>query len=338
MGNVLPRMLVTRIGALGDVCMMIPVVRELERYFEVDWLIRDCYESAVQSFPQLRCRTIGVSPAPGDVLASDDPLIDRLRARNYEYCLDFSHWPVVSDLVSHLSSIPVRAITRDPKQDALLAVNPLGLNLEQSFNCVVDVDPKMHQVDKWRTLIRGSCGLEIGLNWPLPPQRGPGNALRIFVHPHAGKSNKIWPPGRFAEVLSTLARRRPVHCVIHKARGSLARSVQWRLLLSRCTSEVVPIDPSLNRLRQQLQLADLAIGCDSGPMHFASLLGTATLVVYGPYSPNEFSPLWRTADVIPKQFGDPASAIPASRVQARLEALVTQLESSEEVRGYPKRP
>ncbi len=338
MGTLLPRMLVTRIGALGDVCMMIPIVCELEKSFEVDWLIRDCYESVVRSFPQLRCRTIGVNSAPGDVFAPDDPLIARLRACHYDYCLDFSHWPVVSDLVSHLSNIPVRAITRDPQQDALLAVNPLGLNLEQSFNCVVDVDPTMHQVDKWRELIRGCCGIEIGLNWPLPPQRRPGNALRIFVHPHAGKLNKIWPPGRFAAVLSTLARRRPVHCVIHKARGSLARAVRWRLLFSRGTTEVAPMDSSFGTLRQQLQLADLAIGCDSGPMHFASLLGTATLVVYGPYRPNEFSPLWRTAAVVPEQCGDPVSAIPASRVQAHLETLVAQLESAEEVQGYPKLP
>jgi ADP-heptose:LPS heptosyltransferase len=159
--------------------------------------------------------------------------------------------------------------------------------------------------------------------------------LRVFVHPHAGKPNKIWPPGRFAAILSTLARRRPVHCVIHKARGSLARGVQWRLLFSRCTSEVIRIDPSFERLRQQLLQADLAIGCDSGPMHFASLLGTPTLVVYGPYSPNEFSPLWRTAAVVPSQAGQPASSIPASDAQARLEVLLAQLDSAAEIQGYP---
>ncbi len=327
-------MLVTRIGAFGDVCLLIPVVHELQRQFEVDWLIRDCYQPVVQSFGQLRCRMIGVNPEPDELISPNDPLIDRLRARNYDYCLDFSHWPVVSNLVSHLQNIPVRAITRDPRQDALLEVNSRGMKLEQPFNCVVDVDQSLHQVDKWRTLIHQSCGLEISLNWPLPPQRHPEDALRIFVHPHAGKSNKIWPARRFAAVLSTLARQRPVHCVIHKARGHLARAVQWRLLLSRCTTEVVPMDPTFGLLRQQLQRADLAIGCDSGPMHFASLLGTATLVIYGRYSPKEFSPLWRTAAVAPDRDNQPASSITTRRVQTQLEALVAQLESVVEIQGY----
>ena len=330
-----PRLLVTRIGAFGDVCLLIPVVHELERHFEVDWLIRDCYQPVVQGFDHLRCRTIGVNPTPDGRFESDDPLVKCLRARNYDYCLDFSHWPVVSHLVACLQDIPVRAITRDPQQDALLAVNPQGINLEHPFNCVVDVDPSMHQVDKWRTLIRESCGVEIAIRWPLPPQRPTGEVLRIFVHPHAGKPDKIWPPCQFATVLSALAKQRHIHCAIHKARGNLMRGVRWRLFFSRCTTEAVPMHPSFRLLRDQLEHADLAIGCDSGPMHFASLLGTPTLVIYGPYSPREFSPLWRTAAVVPDQQGQPASAIHPQRVQAQLEALLSRLDSSLEVPGYP---
>ncbi|MBS0206249.1 MAG: hypothetical protein JSS49_25425 [Planctomycetes bacterium] len=325
-----PRVLVIRIGAFGDICMLVPLVLELQRHFEVDWLIRDCYQPVAQQFPQLGCRTIGVQLAPDGQITAGDPLIDFLRSRHYDICIDFSHWPVVSRLVTHLQDIPVRAITRDPVQDMLLEVNPQQIPLEQAFNCVVDIDPRHHQVDKWRTLIQNACGQGLRLQWPLPPLRPPGEPLRVFVHPHAGKPNKLWPAARFAAILSSLARRRPIHVAIHRARGRLARSIQWRLLLSRCSYEVVPVEPTFRPLREQLQLADLAIGCDSGPMHFGSLLGSRTLVIYGPYSPREFGPLWRSTSVVPALDQQPASSVTTMQVETQLDAVLAQVDARAE--------
>lgn len=51
-------------------------------------------------------------------------LVAELTARRYECFFDFSHWPVVRWLAQQLSSIPVRAATHEPEQDALLRIPP----------------------------------------------------------------------------------------------------------------------------------------------------------------------------------------------------------------------
>jgi len=69
---------------------------------------------------------------------------------------------------------------------------------------------------------------------------------------------------------------------------------------------------------------DMALGCDSGPMHYAALLGTPTVVIYGPYRAAEFKPLWRSWSVEPADMGQPAVHVSAERVLAVLRPLVTE--------------
>jgi ADP-heptose:LPS heptosyltransferase len=116
-----------------------------------------------------------------------------------------------------------------------------------------------------------------------------------------------------------------VHCVINKVRRKTVRTLRWRLLFSAMTTEIAPLDPSFRRFRDLLFRTDLAIGCDSGPMHFASLLGVPTLVIYGRYPANEFAPLWRTEAVSPAAGMDP-DTVAVAAVEAALGRLIDRLQ------------
>ena len=319
-----PKLLIARIGAIGDICLLLPLVHALSRHFAVHWLIRDTHVPLVRAFPDVDCRLIGVSPGADPECPFPAELVAALRAEAYPALLDFSHWPCVAWLAGQLPDIAVRAVTVDPAQDALLGVPSGPPDAAAVFTHLVPVPPGAHQMTKWLILVRAACGIELQLDWPLPappppPRRRP---LRIFVHPHASKAEKCWPARHFATVLARAAARQRVHCLINGVPRRITYELRLRLWLSRATAETVPLDPSFAALHRALRSADLALGCDSGPLQFAALLGVPTVVVYGRYPADEFGPLWRSVAISPAIRGGDADTVTPAAVDAALRAWV----------------
>ncbi|HWA85585.1 MAG TPA: glycosyltransferase family 9 protein [Opitutus sp.] len=121
--------------------------------------------------------------------------------------------------------------------------------------------PQPHRAEHWRALASA-------LGWPVPddplPRRRPGR--RIVIHTGAAQPTRRWPRERFEEIAARL------------------RTAGW---------DVTVIDEShgdLPALLDQLDAADRFIGNDSGPGHFAALLGVPTFTVFGPVLPSHFAP------------------------------------------------
>jgi ADP-heptose:LPS heptosyltransferase len=314
------KVLLLRPGAFGDVCMTVPFAAALARHCEVHWLIHEAYEPVPRVFG-IDVRLIPLTPDHGWRGLNGRPirktLIDRLRNERFDAVLDLAHWPRTAWLVSQLADIPIRAISFDPAQDGRLQVNPRGLDLYEPFNVRVPVS-ESHQVAKWQALARASLGVDATLDWPQTLRRTSGGELKLFVHPHASKPAKRWPAHRFAAVVCQLARERPVRCFINSgSRHELpaALGLWLRLRTAGVRAEIVWLDRNCRRLRDALENVDLALGCDSGPMHFAALVGTPSVVIFGPYPAAEFGPLWRSTAVEPAA-GKPASAVPTKAVLA----------------------
>jgi ADP-heptose:LPS heptosyltransferase len=58
-------------------------------------------------------------------------------------------------------------------------------------------------------------------------------------------------------------------------------------------SILAPRTETLTQLGEILRRCDLCIGGDTGPIHIASLVGTPTVVIYGPTDPVVNEPLGR---------------------------------------------
>jgi ADP-heptose:LPS heptosyltransferase len=321
------KILVARPGAIGDVCMLMPIAKALSRDFEVHWLIRDTRKPIVQRFPDIGCRLIGVEIAADTKAPFTPDTVRRLADEKYDCLLDFCHWPAVTWLAEQLTEIPIRAVTVDPPQDALLDIAVDPERQGRAFNRLVSVPSALHQIDKWCLLVRAALGVDVQPDWPLPARPLPesGRPLTVFLQPHAAKPEKIWPADRFAAVIAQIARRRKVHCVINRAHGSIVRALRWRLLFSAAAVDVLPLDASFRALHEALEGADIAFGCDSGPIHFASLMGVPTLVIYGRYPAAEFAPRWRSTAISPPDPGMPATEIPKERVTKALEHMLGEI-------------
>ncbi len=314
------KVLVIRPGALGDVCLAIPFVRSLERYFEVHWLIRPQYASLPQ------CLGLNTALIPLEK-GREQAILPLLQQVGYDVVLDLSHWPEVAQLVQQLDCIPIRGITYDPDQDERIQINRQGVDLYDPYNCLVPIIDPMHQTERWRCLVHGTIGLDVPIEWQLPSLLPPGNKLRIFIHPHAGKVSKLWPVRNYVQVLAKLAARQPIECLINAGnRQEWLRSLELcgRLWARGIPARLVPKDRTFARLCNTLQNVHLALGNDSGPMHLASLLGTPNVVIFGPYSPWEFGPLWRSVPVTPSFEGASTDTV---MVEAVAVALADALDS-----------
>ena len=120
------------------------------------------------------------------------------------------------------------------------------------------------------------------LEIPVAPVRPkitlPAKALgrtryRVLVFPHGSWTPRTWPKTYFIE-LALLLQKAGIDPLI------ITRQRDYFFISSRrfhCT-----FNQSLTTIAAWMQMADLVIGNDSGPAHFAGTLGTKVLTVHGP--------------------------------------------------------
>ncbi len=125
---------------------------------------------------------------------------------------------------------------------------------------------------------------------------------RIVVHPGAGKTENVWPPERFAEVVNRLAERVDADfCVVKGPRDErhvedFRRAVKtpFTILEGRPIGDVAAV----------LRDADLVLCNDTGIMHVACAVGGNTLAVFGPTDPVRWAPRCGNLSVIRAENGD----------------------------------
>ena len=111
----------------------------------------------------------------------------------------------------------------------------------------------------------------------------------IAIHPGGPSPLKRWSPAKYVELINKLQQEYKAKIVFIGGRGeesivkNIMRSINGQAIdLSGQTN--------LSQLVAILQKVQLFIGNDSGPMHIASACGTKVIGLFGPTSPERFSP------------------------------------------------
>lgn len=113
-------------------------------------------------------------------------------------------------------------------------------------------------------------------------------ALTLVVHPGAGKTQNIWPPDRFAEVVDLLSQRVRVGVLVVEGPRD-AESVTAFCRASQAPRTVVR-GRSIRAVAALAQQSDLVLCNDTGVMHVSSAAGARTLAVFGPTDPLRWAP------------------------------------------------
>lgn len=128
-----------------------------------------------------------------------------------------------------------------------------------------------------------------------------GEGPLVVFNPNAGSLSleRRWPPTQFAQLGTRLAIERG-------ARLALVGAPSERAWTGEVAAKLAALPPqrvvnlagelSIGGLHALLEMADLFVTNDSGPMHLAAALGTPTLGLFGPETPLMYGPLGERAE------------------------------------------
>jgi len=299
------RILVIRLGALGDVVRSLPAVSALRAAYpaaRITWLVEPAASSALvgQSciddscvFPRDALQSQLRRGAWWSLVRDARRFVRLLREERFDLVIDF-HSILRSSVLSRLSGAPVRVAYAPPfgrEYSHLLANRLLRLPAQ-----------KISRFERNASLVRF---LGVSSDPTASPLRLPddvrtrmaqalaGRAAAVVIHAGTSASTpyKRYPVARFAEVALRLKRDTGLGCLVTRgvspAESETAHAIVER---ARGAAELAPETPTLLDLAALFASNRLAIAGDTGPLHLAALVGTPVVQLLGPTDPIENAP------------------------------------------------
>ncbi|CAN5148980.1 lipopolysaccharide heptosyltransferase II [soil metagenome] len=292
------RILIVRLGSIGDVARVLPMLNGLKRRFpdaRIDWVVQAKAADLLRGHPQIDELFVVPFRRWSDALTPEAwRLRRRMRARGYDLVLDFQgmlkgavwalaaggpavrvgwgpgHTQNLTWLLYHGLRIPPgRRINRHLRHRVL--VDWLGAP-------DVPAAPVPRPVAAGSIAERFAAGLEAAGS-PRP---------WILAYPGSSRSgsHKRWDPLRFERALRALRER---------AGGTLlvgwgpAEEDDARALARALDADLIP-PTDLVELGALIERCDLFVGMDTGPTHLAGLVGTPVVAVFGRSDPSIHGP------------------------------------------------
>lgn len=305
------RILLLRLERIGDLIMTVGAIREVRLACpdaQIDLVVGSWNHPLATLIDEVdQVETLDASwLARGAEGASSRDLLGAAndwRARRYDVAINFEA-DIRSNLLAAASAAPIVAgfasagggplldVALTPGEHehtaarAVRLVRTLFARSPASNEAGAPVDPSH------RLRLRERSVFPAALAGTIPSSTRGDSAWTIGVHAGAGRQVKQWPPDRFASTVNTLAEH-------HAIRVVLTGGETDRELADRIKERVQPAIPVVDLVGRQdlLELAsvlehvDVMIGCDTGPMHLASALGTPVVGVFGPSDPSRYAPL-----------------------------------------------
>ncbi len=311
------RVLIVRLGSMGDVLHAMPAVAALraadpDAYIgwaiERRWtplLVADDTPLSGPRSPQrplvdhvhvVSTRAWRKAPFSDETWAEVRNVFRDIREQRYDVALDFQG-AIKSAVVAQFSGAPTRIGFAQPREkpatmlytsavqptarhviDQNLALIAALWNVEREVRCENLLLPSDHAAES--EIARKLSGMS-----PATSDERSATAFAI-LNTGAGWAAKEWPADRYAEVARAL-QEHGIVAVVNYGPGeeALAREVE-----NTSGGAARPIFCTLAELVELTRRASLFIGGDTGPMHLAAALGVPVLALFGPTDPARNGP------------------------------------------------
>jgi heptosyltransferase-1 len=300
------RILVIRLGALGDVLRTIPAVQSLRALCpdaRLAWLVEPASAGVLALVPEVDdvlvfprhelMRSIRAG-RPDRLVAALRRSVGPIRDARFDCVVDF-HGILKSGVLSWLSGAPMRVAPARPharEGSWLMATHraPLVATRQSRYarNAAIAGWLGAGESDGPRHRLRVPQAAVDRMSARL----GDGGA-GVVLHPgtSAGTPYKRWAPSRFAALARMLASETGAPCLVTRGpEEDERRLAQFVVDAADGAARLAPPTDDLVDLAALLACAPMFIGNDSGPLHLASLLGTPVVQILGPSDPVENAP------------------------------------------------
>jgi len=299
------RILIVRLGAMGDVVHALPAVTALRAALpeaHIGWAIEERWSPLLAANAGAEKRGSGMplvdalhfvnTRAWRAAVLSDETWAEvrdtfsALRRARYDAVLDFQG-SLKSGSVAGCSGATRRIGNARPweKLAALFYSHPVEVRsahvVEQALEIASSITP--HHLHYLPPTLPHDPAAE---GWAEQELARRGVQRFALLHPGAGWGAKRWPAARYGEVAHALAGRGIAALVNHGPdEQELAQEVR-----RASGGAAMPIECSISELVALTRRAKLAIGGDTGPLHLAAALEVPIVAIYGPTDPRRTGP------------------------------------------------
>jgi heptosyltransferase-1 len=255
------RILVVRLGAMGDIIHTLPAVaawKQSHPGFELSWLVEPQWMALLEGNPfverviTLRRRTFG-------------GLIEtwrELRSHPYDLAVDFQG--LIKSALSARASGAQRVYGFHESQ--------VRERMAAFFYTDRVASHAVHVVDRSMDLVGASASERI---FPLPEGRAEGGLPSgdfVLASPLAGWGSKQWPMDYYEKL------------------GERLKRAGISLVLNGPPDSALPHRSGLEGLIHATRRALAVVGVDSGPLHLAAAMGKPGVAIFGPTDPARNGP------------------------------------------------
>jgi heptosyltransferase-1 len=285
------KLLVVRMGAMGDIIHTLPSAATLRRAFpqaEIDWLVEDRWAELLDGNPHINAARRIYRRNWSDLWNT----VGDLRAKRYDLILDFQGL-LKSAAIARLSA---------PRELIGFRMEALREKLAAAFydrHVARHVVPRgAHIVEQNLELAHAAGAKESVLEFPLPAGSAPPLPFQEFfaLSPSAGWAAKRWPVESYAKLIlranAELGLRAAINCGpgdedLAARVAELAREAQ-PLIVKGGMAELVAV----------IRKARAFVAGDTGPLHVAAAVGTPVVAIFGPTDPARNGPYTKRARIL----------------------------------------
>ena len=303
------RLLVVRLGAMGDVLHALPAItalRKMHPAWKIDWAIEPRWLPLLSAEPENAALGADRNPAR--------PVVDQIHlvpAKEWsKKPFASTTWTAIGALKSDLRAAGYEAVLdlQGAAKSAVVArlsgcrrvigeAQPRELPARWLFTEKVETVGR-HVIDQGAELASAVCGDLLTPVMPTLPVDTEAeewcNQLQeirtwkpiILLHPGGGWGAKRWPAERYGEVVEEFGRRGAV-VLINAGPGEEALAAS---IVTAASGHGSVLSCSLEQLIALTRRVSLVIGGDTGPLHLACALGKPVVGIYGPTDPSRNGP------------------------------------------------
>lgn len=302
-----PRFLITRLSAIGDCILTMPLAVALREAFPtayIAWAVEGVAGTMIERHPAVD-QAIRLPRGFARSAAAWRQLRRQLRSLCFDVAIDPQSL-TKSALVAWISGAPRR----------IGFARPVGRELAPWLHTELVASRVAHVVDRYCELLTplNAAAGPIRFDFPITAdaETDVGKHLEglaapvAVINPGAGWESKRWPQERFAEVARELYRRHQVRSLVVWAGPQELAWAQEIAAAGDGWSTVAP-PTTLLELAALLRKATLFVGSDTGPLHMAAAVGLPCVGIYGPTRPENCGPYGQGHQVVQAWYQDGSS-------------------------------
>ena len=303
------RLLVVRLGAMGDILHALPGVTALRMAhpeWVIDWVVEPMWSALLTARPGTLRDTHKPSPL--------QPLVDRI---HFASTRQWRHNLLASETLREIGAL--RRALKQEQYDAVIdfqgAVRSAAIaRMAQSRRYIGEARPRefaakllfnehvatrgVHVIEQDMELAEAVAGDDLRPVLPKLPfdpeaeiwadklmaqgESGPA----VLINPGAGWGAKRWPVERYADVARALLNR-GCRVFVNAGPGEVMLA---ETVVKRTGGGATSLLCSVEQLIAIVRRVSLAIAGDTGPLHLACALGRPVVGIYGPTDPSRNGP------------------------------------------------